>query len=135
MIKEHFNEDFEFSHAGDEDNQQNILADIILPIYSYYFVLADLTWLNPNVMYELGIAHSFNKKTIMITRDDLGSLLFDLKQYRAKDYSTNFKKFYDLITYLENNLKGARDDSVIFNNSVGDFLDHSKIASEEFFKK
>ncbi len=86
-------------------------------------------------MYELGIAHSFNKKTIMITRDDLGSLLFDLKQYRAKDYSTNFKKFYDLITYLENNLKGARDDSVIFNNSVGDFLDHSKIASEEFFKK
>ena len=33
MIKEHFNEDFEFSHAGNEDNQQNILADIIPPIY------------------------------------------------------------------------------------------------------
>ena len=109
MIKEHFNEDFEFSHAGDEDNQQNILADIIPPIYSADIVLADLTGLNPNVMYELGIAHSFNKKTIMITRDDLGSLPFDLKQYRAKDYSTHFKKFYDLITYLEKNLKGARD--------------------------
>lgn len=135
MIKEHFNEDFEFSHAGDEDNQQNILADIIPPIYSADIVLADLTGLNPNVMYELGIAHSFNKKTIMITRDDLGSLPFDLKQYRAKDYSTHFKKFYDLITYLEKNLKGARDGSVIFNNPVGDFLDHSKIAPEELFKK
>lgn len=135
MIKEHFNEDFEFSHAGDEDNQQNILADIIPPIYSADIVLADLTGLNPNVMYELGIAHSFNKKTIMITRDDLGSLPFDLKQYRAKDYSTHFKKFYDLITYLEKNLKGARDGSVIFNNPVGDFLNHSNIAPEELFKK
>lgn len=135
MIKEHFSDDFEFSHAGEEDNQQNILADIIPPIYDADIVLADLTGLNPNVMYELGVAHSFNKKTIMITRDDLGSLPFDLKQYRAKDYSTHFKKFYDLIGYLEKNLQGARDDSVIFNNPVGDFMDRSKIAPEELFRK
>lgn len=135
MIKEHFSDDFVFSHAGDEDNQQNILADIIPPIYEADIVLADLTGLNPNVMYELGIAHSFNKKTIMITRDDLSGLPFDLKQYRAKDYSTHFKKFYDLIAYLEKNLKGARDGSVIFNNPVGDFMDHSKIAPEELFRK
>lgn len=135
MIKEHFSEDFEFSHAGDEDNQQNILADIIPPIYSADIVLADLTGLNPNVMYELGIAHSFNKKTIMITRDELSNLPFDLKQYRAKDYSTHFKRFYDLITYLEKNLNGARDGSVIFNNPVGDFMDKSKIAPEKLFTK
>lgn len=97
MLKEHFQDDFEFSHAGDEDNQQNILADIISPIYAADVILADLTGLNPNVMYELGLAHSFNKKTIIITRDDLGKLPFDLKQYRAKDYSTHFKKFFDLI--------------------------------------
>ena len=53
MIKEHFSDNFEFSHAGDEDNQQNILADIIPPIYTADIVLADLTGLNPNVMYEL----------------------------------------------------------------------------------
>ena len=135
MIKEHFDDSFEFSHAGDEDNQQNILADIIPPIYNADIVLADLTGLNPNVMYELGIAHSFNKKTIMITRDKLSNLPFDLKQYRAKDYSTHFKSFYDLITYLEKNLNGARDGSVIFNNPVGDFIDHSKIAPEELFIK
>lgn len=122
-----------FSHAGDEDNQQNILADIITPIYSADIVLADLTGLNPNVMYELGIAHSFNKKTIMITRDELSSLPFDLKQYRAKDYSTHFKKFYELIVYLEKNLGGAKDGSVIFNNPVGDFLDKSKIDPQKLF--
>lgn len=94
MLKEHFENEFDFSHAGDEDNQQNILADIISPIYEADVVLADLTGLNPNVMYELGIAHSFNKKTIVITKDDLGKLPFDLKQYRAKDYSTHFKKIF-----------------------------------------
>ena len=97
--------------------------------------MADLTGLNPNVMYELGIAHSFNKKTIIITRDNLGNLPFDLKQYRAKNYSTHFKKFYDLLSYLEKNLQGARDGSVIFNNPVGDFIDYSKIAPEDLFRK
>lgn len=133
MIKEHFSSDFEFSHAGDEDNQQNILADIISPIYSADVILADLTGLNPNVMYELGIAHSFNKKTIMITRDALDDLPFDLKQYRAKNYSTHFKKFFELITYLEKNLVGAKDGSVIFNNPVGDFLDKNNIEPQQLF--
>lgn len=45
MLKEHFQDDFEFSHAGDEDNQQNILADIISPIYAADVILADLTGL------------------------------------------------------------------------------------------
>ena len=118
MLKEHFENEFDFSHAGDEDNQQNILADIISPIYEADVVLADLTGLNPNVMYELGIAHSFNKKTIVITKDDLRKLPFDLKQYRAKDYSTHFKKFFDLIEYLDKNLNGAISGDVVFSNPV-----------------
>lgn len=124
-----------FSHAGDEDTQQNILADIILPIYSADVVLADLTGLNPNVMYELGIAHSFNKKTNVITRDDLSNLPFDLKQYRAKAYSTHFKRFYELIEYLKKNLIGARDGSVIFSNPVVDFLDMNKINPKNCLQK
>lgn len=134
MLKEHFDDEFEFSHAGEEDNQQNILADIITPIYNSEIVLADLTGLNPNVMYELGIAHSFNKKTIIITRDNLNTLPFDLKQYRAKNYSTHFKKFYDLIEYLNKNLHGAVDKSIVFSNPVNDFLDKNKIQPQNLFK-
>lgn len=135
LIKGQFEGRFVFTNAGDEDNQQNILADIITPIYEADVVLADLTGLNPNVMYELGIAHSFNKKTIIITRDDLETLPFDLKQYRVKGYSTHFKQFHELLIYLEKNLIGAIDGSVVFNNPVNDFLDKNHISYESLFSQ
>lgn len=135
LIKEHFEEEFEFSNAGDEDNQQNILADIITPIYNADIILADLTGLNPNVMYELGIAHSFNKKTIVITRDDISTLPFDLKSYRTKGYTTHFIQFHDLLSYLDKNFNGAVDGSVIFNNPVSDFLNKNQIDPQILFTR
>ena len=133
MIKTRFETEFEFSHAGEEDNQQNILADIIPPIYNADIILADLTGLNANVMYELGIAHSFNKKTIVITRDEMSKLPFDLKQYRVKGYSTHFKQFFELLDYLDKHFHGAIDGSVVFNNPVGDFLEKNKIDPKDIF--
>lgn len=133
MLKMELGEHFEFSNAGDENNQQNILKDIIQPIYEADVVIADLTGLNANVMYELGLAHSFNKKTIVITKDDISTLPFDLKQYRAKDYSIHFKKFAELITYLKKNLHGAIDNSISFSNPVKDFLSFGKIDNVNWF--
>ena len=52
MLKINFADRFEFSNAGDEENQQNILKDIIQPIYEADVVIADLTGLNANVMYD-----------------------------------------------------------------------------------
>lgn len=40
------------------------MCDIIEPIYRADIVNVDLTGLNPNAMYELGVAHTFNKKII-----------------------------------------------------------------------
>ena len=122
MLKMEFSDNYEFINAGDEGNQQNILRDIIEPIYQSDIIIADLTGLNPNVMYELGIAHTFNKKTIIITKDDLAQLPFDLKQYRAKDYSTHFKRFAELIDYLKVNMDGAINGTVLYSNPVKDFM-------------
>lgn len=133
MLKVRFGERFEFTNAGDEGNQQNILKDIIQPIYEADVVIADLTGLNANVMYELGLAHCFNKKTIVITQDDMSTLPFDLKQYRAKDYNTHFKKFAELVDYLEKNLNGAIDNSVSYSNPVKDFLTLEKIDDVSWF--
>lgn len=37
-------------------------------------VVADITSFNPNVMYELGLAHAFGKPTILLAQDDLTSM-------------------------------------------------------------
>lgn len=134
MMKRHFEKEYYFSHAGEVDNQQNILSDIIQPIYEADVIIADLTGLNANVLYELGVAHALNKKTIIITKDDLNSLPFDLKQYRAKNYSTHYIKFSELIEYLEKNLSGAVNNEVVFSNPVKDFLDIKSIKTEDNFK-
>lgn len=135
MLKKEFQDDFEFSNAGEEDNQTNILADIIQPIFEADVILADLTGLNPNVLYELGVAHAFNKKTIIITQDELSKLPFDLKSYRTKDYSTHFRKFADLIEYLNKNLNGAISGDVVFSNPVKDFVDLNNIELNKCFSE
>ena len=122
MLKERFSDKFEFSHAGDDvATQQNILKDIVQMIYDADVIIADLTDLNSNVFYELGVAHALNKKVISITQN-ISQLPFDIKSYRATEYSTHFKQFNNLIKELERYLNGAVDDSIAFGNPVSDFL-------------
>lgn len=125
MLKRQFEKEFTFSHAGDEDNQQNILKDIIQAIYEADIIIADLTGLNANVFYELGVAHTLNKRVIIIT-ENISSLPFDLKSYRAKEYSTHFTKFAELIEALDKYLHGAITGQVIYSNPVNDFLSTQK---------
>ena len=98
-LKRIFEKDFDFTNAGDLDNQQNILQDIVEGIYQADVIIADLTGLNANVFYELGLAHAMNKKVIIITQD-LGELPFDIKSYRANEYSLQFNKLPKLVDYI-----------------------------------
>lgn len=67
------------------DSVGDILAEIIFSLDSSDLVLADLTGLNPNVMYELGLRHGFTKKTIL-TSQDVSELPFDLGKYFCIQY-------------------------------------------------
>lgn len=127
MLKLKLGEKYFFSNAAEEDNQQNILKDIIVPIYDADVVIADLTGKNSNVMYELGVAHSLEKKTIIITKDDLTELPFDLKSYRAKRYDLSYKLFDELIDYIDKNISGAINNAVLFGNPVIDVLKEKKL--------
>ena len=120
-LKADFDNDFTFTNAGDLDNQQNILQDIVEGIYQANIVIADLTGLNPNVFYELGLAHAMNKKVIIITQD-LGELPFDIKSYRAIEYSLLFHKLPTFLTEVKKLLFGAVDGSVKFGNPVSDYI-------------
>ncbi len=120
-LKSYFADEYEFTNAGDLDNQQNILRDIVEGIFKASVVIADLTGLNANVFYELGLAHAMNKKVIIITQE-IDSLPFDIKSYRANEYSLKFYKLPSLKKELTKLLKGAIDGSVLYGNPVSDIL-------------
>lgn len=48
-------------------------------------IIAELTEYNPNVFYELGLAHGYNKKVIMLTQD-ISTIPFDLRHLRIIKY-------------------------------------------------
>lgn len=67
------------------DSAGNILESIVHDIHKSSIIVAILTGLNPNVMYELGIAHGLRKKTILLT-EEITELPFDLKGYNCLKY-------------------------------------------------
>ncbi|MCD8003215.1 MAG: nucleoside 2-deoxyribosyltransferase [Clostridia bacterium] len=115
-LKEEFRETFTFTSAGDLDSQQSIIKDIVQGIHKADVIIADLTNLNANVFYELGLAHAMNKKVIIITQC-LEELPFDIRSYRANEYSLKFNKLPELIEKLKCLLSGAIDGSVEFGKS------------------
>jgi len=129
-LKERFAESFEFTNAGDLDNQQNILKDIVVGIHSADVIIADLTGLNPNVFYELGLAHAMDKKVIIITQD-IDELPFDIKSYRANRYSLLFNKIPQLYTKLEELLTGAINGTTQFGSPYSDYIKSTTVQKRE----
>jgi len=64
-----------------------IIEDIIGAIENAKVIIADITGMNANVFYELGMSHTLkNNQTIMITRDDYEESPFDIRHYRIINY-------------------------------------------------
>jgi hypothetical protein len=69
-----------------------VLDDIIGAIKMATIIIADITDKNPNVFYELGIAHVLKKeRTIIITRDDFEAVPFDVKAFRIIQYQDSIE--------------------------------------------
>lgn len=52
------------------------------------FVIADVTGFNPNVFYELGVAHQMGKDNIVVGKDPPKNLPFDIKLFDYDEYAT-----------------------------------------------
>ena len=74
--------------ADDYNTNRAIIQDIWKAICEAQIIIADLTELNPNVMYELGIAHTVGKETILIyqRRGNDIKFPFDLAHIRRIEY-------------------------------------------------
>jgi hypothetical protein len=74
--------------ADDIKSNRAIIQDIWKSICEARIIIADMTNLNPNVMYELGIAHTLGKETILIyqrTEQEI-RFPFDLSHIRRIEY-------------------------------------------------
>ncbi len=79
---------WECKRADEIIHTQNILCVAICqPIRSARFVIAELSKRNPNVLYELGLSHAFEKDVIIITKN-VNNIPFDLRNQNVIVYET-----------------------------------------------
>ena len=82
---------------GDESQAEgDILPHIVRLILRSRFVIANITTRNPNVFYELGIAHALDKQTVLIARSG-ENLPFDIQSKRTVIFR-NFKELDSKLT-------------------------------------
>lgn len=121
---------FAVTRADLSMNQQQILKDIVNALAEADLVIADVSGLNGNVMYELGLAHGMGRRTIMITRD-IAQLPFDLRSYRATEYSTEFHEADRLRERLSEIARGVVEGTAEFSNPIFDFAPNFLGQSEQ----
>ena len=85
----------ECKKADDIWENATFIQDIFELIFTSKVVVADFTGKNPNVFYEVGIAHTLGKTVVPITQsmDDVPS---DLGHHRALKYLPNEQGYKDL---------------------------------------
>lgn len=87
---------FEAKRADDLYRPGNIVNDIWTYTKEATVLLADLTNKNPNVFYELGLAHAITKPAVLITAS-MDDVPFDLRSLRVIDYDKNSPSWGEIL--------------------------------------
>lgn len=92
-IKPLIREQLEFVECVRIDEKPNLSCSIVENIKKEIarstFVIADITGFNPNVFYEIGLAHALKKKVILIKNKCIGKLPFDISHLPVIVYDRN----------------------------------------------
>jgi hypothetical protein len=112
---------FRVERADTSLDQENILKRIVRGIWESHVVLADLTTRNPNVLYELGMAHGLNKPTVLVAQS-IDDIPFDLRSYPVKTYSFDFREVETFKSWLRQFGQRLLAREIRFGNPLSDFL-------------
>jgi hypothetical protein len=94
------------SRADDFFGGGSIMESILEGIISSEYIIADLTSKNPNVFYELGIAHSSKDASkVIIISQSLDDIPFDLRHMRCILYENDSNGLRKLTNDLEKVLR------------------------------
>ena len=95
---------------ADEVFRPDIMEDIWCALNECKIVIAECTGRNPNVFYELGIAHTLGKDVIVLTQKKK-DIPFDIQRFRYIEYDDNddgYRKLREeLPKYINTFLKGS----------------------------
>lgn len=101
-IAEVLEDEYEIKRADDERKSVPVLNYIVRNIHDADLIIADLTGNNPNVYYELGIAHCFKKPTICFASPSGCGLPFDVRGMNVIFYNGfDYKSVLDARASLE----------------------------------
>jgi hypothetical protein len=81
-----------------------IIQDVVALIDRSRVVVCDCTGRNPNVFYEVGIAHTLGREVILITQSE-HDIPFDLRHLRYVKYLNNTEGRAALGTALEGRMQ------------------------------
>jgi hypothetical protein len=110
---------YSIKRGDDFFSKYSIMADVWSAIVNTKLVIADCTGRNPNVFYELGMAHALDRPVIMITQN-MEDIPFDVRHLRIIPYEYTprgmIKLENSLIDAIEKVLADAADYENIKNN-------------------
>ena len=120
---------YEVTRADSLLDQQNIMRDIIYGIAKADLVVADLTSLNANVFYELGLCHGLKIPTVLMAQS-MEDVPFDLRPYRIQIYGTRFDQTHKLTNALKDIGTRHRAGDIVVGSPILDFYPSSKEAED-----
>ncbi len=102
------------SRVDEENGSYPIISKVIKKIIAAQFIIVDLSNSNPNVFYELGIAHTFkDARNILLIKNKNDKAPFDITHLKYTEYSLD-------------NLK-------LLTSKIKEFIDTNKNASDFYY--
>jgi hypothetical protein len=98
-------EDFECKLSVDNAAPGDIMDQVWKDIRMSDVIIADMTELNPNVFYEMGLAHALGKTIILIKMKGSDKVPFDVQNYKNFEYELD--KLGDLEDWLVKALRSV----------------------------
>ena len=101
---------YDVVRADEYTTTKVIYDEIVQSIQNAAIVIVDISGKNPNVMYELGIAHSLRQaSTVILTHDNVSDSPFDIKHFRIVGYENSISGAEKLKTKLRETFKTYRN--------------------------
>lgn len=93
-------------------------SDMLDRILTADVAIVDITTLNPNVFYELGIRHALRRSVTVLMRKKGTDIPFNIKGIRVLEYGLSLKEAHEarelLITFIRSGLLAEANDSLVY---------------------